>query len=101
MFGKHYLVSSSAHPSVKRHYTICNIMNPKISKSLLATIDDALNGKTIQFDPSLLSDDNQTDLWLTLKNYGFPNGVSTQIYQKDEKSKFMIKGPMGKGLQLG
>lgn len=47
MLGKHYLVLNSAHPGVKRHYTICNVLNPLLNKAVLSAVDNALNSKQV------------------------------------------------------
>jgi NAD(P)H-flavin reductase len=52
------------------------------------------------FDPKLLSSEHQSELFLTLKDYGFPTGVSTHIYKQSKDTIFTVKGPMGKGLQV-
>lgn len=48
-----------------------------------------------------MNDEPQSNIWLTLKDYGFPTGVSTHVYKTDDKLRFTVKGPMGKGMQLG
>lgn len=44
MIGKHFLVYSIQNPSVKRHYTICSTMNPKIEAELLSMADSLIAG---------------------------------------------------------
>jgi len=82
MMGKHYLVSSDAHPDVKRHYTICNCLQPKMKEALDIILESALNdGQQAPKDPELLDTKPRSEVWLTLKDYGFPRGVSTHIYK--------------------
>lgn len=38
--GKHYLVSTSANPHIKRHYTTCCGMNPVIYDALVGSLNE-------------------------------------------------------------
>ena len=101
MIGKHYLVCSANLPNVQRHYTICNTLVPSFYEEILRVADAAVSGKKADFDEGLLAAQPSNQLWLTLKNYRFPNGVSTHIYSAQHNvGQFYLKGPMGKGLEL-
>ena len=80
MMGRHFLVSSKRFPKIKRHYTICSCMRPELLNELLKLAQDVNNGKQINFDMSLLDTKDQDKICLTLKNYKFARGVSTQIH---------------------
>ena len=104
MIGKHYLVASSRQPNKFRHYTICNTFVPAFYTAITAALDFALARKEHNFDKGLLNEDSSSQIWLTLKNYEKPTGVSTAIYEAVDKNKtnttFTVKGPIGKGLLL-
>ena len=55
-------------------------MRPELMKALLKLAQDVINGNQIEFDSALLDPRDQFKICLTLKNYKFPKGVSTQIH---------------------
>ena len=124
MIGKHFLVYSIQNPSVKRHYTICSTMNPKIEAELLSMADSLIAGDQMIVVENLRKTQDQNKLNLTLKTYNTRRGLATRIHKtqideandSDEEDKgkireytdeefsaenaYYIKGPMGKGLQI-
>jgi len=111
--GKHYLVSTTLNPHIKRHYTTCCGMNPVIYDKLVESLNErskehtqSLSGSTSLdqnpedapayiFDTKLLNSELSDKVRLCVKNYGQLKGVSTALHAFKE---YEVKGPMGKGL---
>lgn len=71
LLGKHFRVSSVENLQLSRHYTICNVMQPKTYNIYLK----ALQGKDL-FDMNCLDASAKDSLSLTIKNYEQPSGLS-------------------------
>jgi hypothetical protein len=83
MVAKHFTVSSSALPHIKRQYTICQTMETHCLKALYKLAKDIIEGgpgSQIRLDKSLFDGKDTNRISLTLKNYKRPNGVATQIF---------------------
>ena len=50
MFGKHYLVYSSAYPKIKRQYTICNTFIPEWYEEILKVAKNVTEGEPTEFN---------------------------------------------------
>ena len=86
MVAKHFTVSSSALPHIKRQYTICQTMEMHCLKALYKLAKDILEGgpgSQIRLDTTLFNGDDCDRISFTLKNYKRPNGVATQIFNVD------------------
>ena len=80
MVAKHFTVSSSALPHIKRQYTICQTMEMRILKALYKLAKDILDsgpGSQIRLDESLFASHDTNKISFTMKNYNRPNGVAT------------------------
>ena len=78
MIGRHFLVYSKATPQVKRQYTICNSIVPKIYNALIALADISLSGNQVMIEHSALFDSNEGDtIFLTCKDYKTLTGVAS------------------------
>ena len=80
--GKHYLVRSTENMNKFRHYTICNVMAPKIYDEFVRCLK---SGSGLDFDIPLLetSAEISNSIRLTVKNYQTAKGVSSQFFIKD------------------
>ena len=100
MIGKHFLVHLRKKPHVKRQYTVCNVMRPDILKQVIKMADDVCSGSSVAVNLSVFDDEDRNQVALTAKNYFTANGVASSFFECDRIEEFMVKGPMGKGLQL-
>ena len=78
-----------------RHYTACNAMRPEIYKEYIRCLKED-SGET--FDQQLLDYEDKNFQMLTIKNYG--RGLSTRVHSATDNTRFEIKGPIGKGLEV-
>eukprot|EP00347_Sterkiella_histriomuscorum_P007376 403349177 len=107
MIGKHFLINEMFEPRVKRHYTICNVMESETYRQYILLIQHfKANKKNANYN-SPMKIHNQffdqtpsNELSLTIKQY--QNGKLTQVIAKDKEcnGQYHIKGPMGKGLDI-
>jgi hypothetical protein len=75
MLGKHFRVSPLDNPKLSRHYTICNVMQPKIYAAYLNALrDDAFVSQDV------LNEGVCDTVSFTIKNYATANGVSAKFY---------------------
>lgn len=56
MIGKHFLVYSDRHKTVKRHYTICNTMNTQVYQEVVKCIKRVTEQDDSKFDAMAFSD---------------------------------------------
>ena len=86
VLGKNFLVSnvsSTLEIPVKRHYSICWSMCPRIMANLIRCLDsDAAH----LFDKSLYSIDDKSYIAFTIKNYNTATGLSKKISKVQKKS---------------
>lgn len=54
MIGRHFLLYSKEHITVKRQYTICNAIEPKLYTALLTACEQKFNGAPQSFDHATL-----------------------------------------------
>ena len=90
MIGRHFVVYSETHPEIKRHYTVCNTMQPRTLKALESLAESIVKPMTSLNEDDELFDDafnnsDQSSTSLTIKNYGMPRGVSTWIHKAQHK----------------
>lgn len=102
MVGKHFLVRDVSRPSLKRHYTTANCMKPNVYAEYTRTIGEYLAHGIVKatIDPALLGEKDGNSIVLTLKNYGVRGGLSAALSDPDNSSAYLIKGPMGTGLDV-
>jgi len=77
MIGRHFLVYSNEHITVKRQYTICNSIEPRLYKALLEVCDRKLASSKIDFDRGLLKTGDTDSIYVTAKDYHTKRGVVT------------------------
>ena len=81
MIGRHFLVYSKQDILIKRQYTICCSIVPKVYKQLLALCDAKLNGDNEHvFDVELLNKENKNSIHVTCKDYKTKKGVATKLH---------------------
>ncbi len=100
MIGRHFLIYSKQHITVKRQYTICNSIQPQLYKALLEVCDKKLASDQIDFDQSLLKTGDTDSIYVTAKDYHTKRGVVTQLNRESGVGDWFVKGPMGMGLQI-
>jgi hypothetical protein len=103
MIGRHYLIYSKKLVHIKRQYTICNSIVPKVYQSLLDLCQHKLDGKEEAF--SGLSELNSADtnsIFVTLKDYKTVRGVASQLNDQELKTgdDWYVKGPIGMGIDV-
>ena len=77
MIGRHFLVYSKATPQVKRQYTICNSIVPKIYNALIALADISLSGNQVMIENALFNSNEGDTIYLTCKDYKTLTGVAS------------------------
>ena len=94
---------------IKRHYTICSTMGDAVLDEIRKCEKSVLEGKPLDLIQKNLLSQDSSQINITLKDYHSVKGVATQLHnvtfdqeskEGDTKEVFMIKGPMGRGLQL-
>ena len=100
--GKHFLVTQEQSQYLKRHYTICNCMKKEVYEEYMRVIRQSLetSGQTLEFNQNYISEIDQQDIIVTVKNYNQPKGLSKAIHEATQDDVFQVKGPMGKGLGI-
>lgn len=101
--GKHFLVGLEMNTHLKRHYTICNCMKREVYEEYLRVLKQGLEtdaGSKITFNKDYLSEFNQRDIIVSIKNYNQPKGLSKAIHEATPDEVFTIQGPLGKGLGI-
>lgn len=101
MIGKHFLVYNKKDEKVKRHYTICCCMSPDSYKEYLSVIDNFFRSNVkLSLNKNILKAQPTRFLTLTIKNYVSKKGLSQNIHRMPLSDTFIVKGPLGKGLDL-
>ncbi|CDW75650.1 cytochrome b5-like heme steroid binding domain containing protein [Stylonychia lemnae] len=102
MIGKHFLVYNTRNLKAKRHYTICNCLLPEAYSEYLRVIEEFTEepSKSLLFNEKLINEVAKNRIPLTIKNYKQPRGLSQMIHTEKAGEKYMIKGPLGKGLEI-
>jgi hypothetical protein len=62
---------------VKRQYTICNSVVPKIYKKLITLASDSLSGTQTKIDDELFKNSQGDTIFLTAKDYKTITGVAS------------------------
>mmetsp|Transcript_4732 Transcript_4732/g.8087 ORF Transcript_4732/g.8087 Transcript_4732/m.8087 type:complete len:115 (+) Transcript_4732:1113-1457(+) len=77
-------------------------MRTDVYHNLIALASDADNEQALQTISSVVSQGNQKDLCLTIKNYGFEKGLSRFVHEDilSRQQVFQINGPLGRGLNI-
>lgn len=83
MLGKHFRVSPLDNLKLSRHYTICNVMQPKIYNAYL----NALKSDS-QVTQEALNEGACDTVTFTIKNYQAPNGVSMKFFNREQGGQF-------------
>lgn len=94
MLGKHFRVESSFKPTFSRHYTVCNVMQPKLYQGLIEALKTNGNLPDAFYDNKEAVD----HISITVKNYKRTQGLSATFFQKQIPIEYRVTGPMGKGL---
>ncbi|CDW77376.1 UNKNOWN [Stylonychia lemnae] len=92
-FGKHFLVFNKKKPDQKRLYYICNCLTPKIYEQYIRLIRSYLESQS-RLDCS----SNRVALTVTAQSN--KQGLSNIIHKRTIGDKYIIRGPLGKGLEL-
>ena len=95
MIQKHFLVRCLDDESHYRHYTACNAMLPEVYKEYIKCLNEDSGAN---FNSNLLKYDDKNYQMLTIKDYG--RGLSSRVHKANENTRFEIKGPIGKGLEV-
>ena len=95
MLGKHFLVRVLTGTKPARHYTVCNVMRPKVYQALVRALNEGSAGNLV----SLLTTQDENRIALTIKNYNQPTGLSEKFFDRLPQT-FEVKGPMGKPLGI-
>jgi hypothetical protein len=103
MPGKHFLLSNRPgflRSKVSRHYTVCNVMRPKVYQELLRLLRATEGSENFgHYLGSLLTTQDENKVYVTIKNYKQPTGLSMRFFS-NEPQEFETKGPMGKPLGI-
>jgi hypothetical protein len=78
--GRHYLLSASSDPIVRRQYTVCNTFIPDFFIHIFKLCQAVIEGEAFEFDYSLINSSHSKRFYLTLKNYKQPTGLSAKIH---------------------
>lgn len=99
---KHFWIRCLQDPSVIRHYTICNAMDPDLYSAYVTNLDQMASPVLTQsFNPVNLDDTNQCEMLFSVKNYNTEKGVSKKLHTMPQRNLlYQVKGPMGKGLHV-
>lgn len=89
---------------MKRHYTICNCLEPDVYGYYLNLITEYTSGNFSKDQPdkyplSLTEQGESNELFLTIKNYQRKAGLSWKVFE-EPNATYVVKGPMGKGLSI-
>lgn len=94
VIGKHFRVQYTGNLDVSRHYTICNVMQPRVYRAYLEALrtDSSLATDVLDSKPS-------DSCLLTVKNYDSQTGLSFRFFERNQELlPYQVTGPIGKGL---
>lgn len=81
MLGRHFLVTSTHLPNVRRYYTICNCIMPGIYEEYLRIIYEAVKMNNMcSLDNTLFTEEDVDFVALTVKNYRRIGGISDLLH---------------------
>ena len=80
MIGRHYLMAAASNPNLMRQYTVCNTMIPEFYNEIIKVCQFVIEGKKPIFDQKWFEFKNENRIYLTLKNYKVPTGLSAKIH---------------------
>lgn len=79
--GRHFLIYSKKYPNVKRQYTICNSLVPKIYKELMTILEKKLKKESLDYDFHFDATD-RSSIYITCKDYHTKTGVASQLFRE-------------------
>ena len=80
MIGRHYLMAAASNPTLMRQYTVCNTMIPEFYNDIIRLCQQVIEGEEPTFDQKWFEFKNENRMYLTLKNYKQPTGLSAKIH---------------------
>ena len=78
MLGKHFLVRTVDKDRTARHYTICNVLRPKVYDELIRLLRTDDKNMTKLFN--LLDNKDTNSVMFLVKRYESPTGVSLKLH---------------------
>lgn len=92
-FGKHFRVTWGADLSKSRHYTVCNVMEPRLYNAYVRALE-----QKEELDMTVFDDSVHDYFIITLKNYKQPSGISSRIFEPHQPHSYQVTGPIGYGM---
>jgi hypothetical protein len=83
----------------RRHYSVANCIYKKVYADLCDALQNGASDEQLEVIHSGAAVSNNGPT-LTAKNYAAANGLSSKIHQAEDNTQIVIKGPLGKGLDL-
>ena len=80
MIGRHYLIAVASNPNLMRQYTVCNTMIPEFYDEIIRVCQQVIEGGEPTFDSKWFEFKDENRMYLTLKNYKQPTGLSAKIH---------------------